>query len=384
MWQFKKDTVIKWYYYDGDEFSQSYPDTIKWYPHYSYADMNYQFGFLMTSKRMVLEDGICKFMAYRDSGLYEVPGWQLPTFEKDYKMKLTEGKKVKYKYTLGTVWSRTAYGKGYFEIRFKSTPELGMWPGFWMYGQNQKDEIDFFELKGEKKKEVHIDVHCPYGCDDHYKSAGPFKKNFGGWVQTTEDLTSTYNILAGEWQDGYVKWYLNGTGIGYFKGDFASQKMNLIAGIGLAVQGGPFAPGVTNKTVFPNSLDVDYIRVWYKERTSNEEIKGIKHKTFDYYKTAVGKSRLRKKLGNKKIRKEFKNDVLTVSLLPSSQGKFILSATGDKIDYSLTVKSLDGQTIKETNVTEAFFELNLTEAKNKVIVIIKCGDLAISEQLDLY
>ncbi|MBI2722239.1 MAG: family 16 glycosylhydrolase [Bacteroidetes bacterium] len=369
MWQIKKDTVVKWYYYDGDEFDQSYPDTLKWYPAYSYSKMNYDFGFLMQSKRIVLENGLCKFMAYRDTGLFNVPEWQVPTFEKDYKKKMLPGDKIQYLFTLGTIWSRQEYNKGYFEIRFKTTDSYGMWPGFWMYGTNQKDEIDFFELKGEKKRSIHIDVHCPEGCDNNYRGGGLFSKRFGGWIKTTEDLNISYNVLSGEWQDGYVKWYLNGKGIGYFTGDFASQKMSLIAGMGLAIDGKAFAPGVNKTTVFPNSLDVDYIRVWYKNETSKENILGIKHKQFYYYNSEIGNSKPRKK--KRQIKKVFKQDLLTVSLLPSIEKKFILTSLGENIKYQLVITELSGKELLKENINTTFKEINLAGLTTEVKVKVK-------------
>src|SRR3954471_10846679 len=95
LWQFKKDTIIKWYYFDGDEFDLGVLDKDRWIPGYSYSEMNYQFQFLITEKRIQFDNGVCKFICDRDTGIYNVPAWQLnPTFEKDNKIKLIDNKKV--------------------------------------------------------------------------------------------------------------------------------------------------------------------------------------------------------------------------------------------------------------------------------------------------
>jgi hypothetical protein len=366
MWQFNKDTVIKWYYYDGDEYDQPYTDTVKWIPGYSYSQMNYQFEFLMTTKRIINKNGICRYIVDRDTGLYKVPGWQLgPTFEKDNGVKLIEGDKVRYLYTLGSVWSRGQYGKGYFEIRFKATDAIGTWPAFWLYGTNQKDEIDFFELKGERNDQIHIDTHCPEGCDSHYTGGRLFPKSFGGWVKTTQDLKDGYNIVAGEWQDGYVKWYLNGEGIGYFKGDFASQKMSLITGMGIAKDGFPFSPGVSEKTKFPNSIDVDYIRVWYKDETDKKNVLGIKHDKFYYYNDSIGKSSLKKKVNFMYKKSAFPSEQTTISLLPSGNKKYIITSLGRKINYSISFGELSGKELLTKNIDGQYSEVDLSGLTNE-------------------
>ncbi|MGZ4043710.1 MAG: glycoside hydrolase family 16 protein [Bacteroidia bacterium] len=387
MWQIKKDTVVKWYYYDGDEFNGKKVDDQKWIPAYSYAQINYRFDYLMTPKRLEFENGVCKFSCYRDTGLAEIPDWQLDSsFKKEYRSSIVDGNKFRYLFTAGNVWSKTQYSKGYFELRFKTTDAYGMWPAFWLYGTNQKDEIDFFELKGEREKSIHVATHCPKGCDNKYKKSGLFAKAFSGWIKTTADLSKDYNILAGEWQDGYVKWYLNGEGIAYFDGDFASQKMSLIIGNGPAKNGYGFAPGVTKETPFPNSLDVDYVRVWYKDEKTKDNVLGEKHTNFTYLKTEkeTGSS-LRKKIRYMYNKKAFQNELMTISVLPANGKKILVTSLGKEINYNLSIIDLTGKELSNTLVTKTFneFDLSSLTQSDKVKIKISTSYTKIEEIVSL-
>jgi beta-glucanase (GH16 family) len=373
LWQIKKDTVIKWHYYDGDEFNGPSVDLAKWIPAYSYSQMNYKFAYLMSPKRLEFENGICKFMCYRDTGLYTVPPWHLDeTFEKNHSIKLLEGNKVQYFFTAGNVWSKQQYGKGYFEIRFKATDSYGMWPAFWMYGNNQKDEIDFFELKGERNNEIHIDVHCPRGCGSRYKGGSLFPRSFGGWIKLDQFLKDDYNVVSAEWQDGYVAWFLNGEGIGYFKGDFESQKMNLIIGTGPAKDGFAFAPGVNEKSTFPNSLDVDYVRVWYKQPGDTSEIMGKKHRKFSYHPTDDKlKAEPRKKIRFMYNKKELDKLQLTISVLPAENKSIIVNSFGKTIDYKISISDLSGKELHSEQISAKYITIPLTNKTNEKSVKVK-------------
>ncbi len=383
MFQFKKDTIVKWHYFDGDEFNDTLPDTLKWIPALSYTDMNYDVKALMLKKRLVLENGVCKFMAHRDTGIYTVPGWQLhKDFEKQNKIQLINTNQVQYQYTLGTVWSRQQYGKGYFEIRFKSTSSLGMWPAFWLFGNNNKDEIDFFELKGEKENAIHLDVHCPEGCEN-YKGNNFFRRRFGGWISTTEKLTNGFNVLAGEWQDGYVKWYLNGLGIGYFKGDFASQTMSLICGMGMTFDGLAFAPGVNESTVFPNHFDVDYIRIWKKEKVDPVKVAGKQHRLFNYSEGKDGMAQARKKISYMYNKKIFREELFTISILPAKNRKLIISLLGSNKNVKICLSDTSGAILLQQNIQQQFTTIDVPGAASLVKINISSDMQQTEEWLEL-
>ena len=83
-----------------------------------------------------------------------------------------------------------------------------MWPAFWLAGGYPNEEIDVFELKGERPGKIHVDVHCPNDCDD-YKTWYGQKKSWGGWISLNEKLTEGFNVIGIEWQPTYIKYFLN-------------------------------------------------------------------------------------------------------------------------------------------------------------------------------
>ncbi len=361
MWQVKKDTVVKWYYYDGDEFNDSTLDEEKWFPSFSWSKVNYDMKFLMTKENLVHENGVYHFICKRDTGLYLVPNWTLDSsFIKKYKSDLVDGKKFKYLFTAGDVWSKMQYGHGYFEMRFKSTKSYGIYPGFFLFGTG-KDEIDFFELKGERSEDIHVDIHCSKGCDRGYQGGNIFPKSFGGWLSSTNSLAETFNIISGEWQDGYVKWYLNGVGLAYFKGNLESAKMSLIFGTGPAQDGKPFKPGVNSKTVFPNSIDVDYVRVWYKDNRTKTDVLGKVNTSFDY---AMGEESL-KSFPKRKIRymynkNEFKKEFTTVTMLPKKNKSIIISFNGKPIEHNISFYDYSGKQLINKKSSDSFNEFSFS------------------------
>lgn len=383
MWQFKKDTVIKWYYYDGDEFSAKTIDREKWHTGFSWSELNYDMKFRMTPERLVMDNGVCKFMCYRDTGYYSVPDWQMDSsFMQKFGNQLTEGNKFKYYYTAGDVWSKGKYERGYFEIRFKTTGAYGMYPGYWLFGDNG-DEIDFFELKGERSNAIHVDIHCKGNCDKNYRGSGILPRNFGDWIKLTEPLNESYNVLAGEWQNGYVKWYLNGEGIAWYTGDFEAKKMDLIFGTGVAQDGKPFAPGVNHKTVFPNSFDVDYVRVWYKAAKPKTEIKGVQHADFDFYPEAEARPAQLKRKIKYLYNNEFKSELLTISALPKKGKKIIISLLG-KEKAEVSFLDTTGKIIKSEILKSSFSEFDFSSGNySEVHIEIKSGNQSINEKITL-
>jgi hypothetical protein len=386
MWQIKKDTVVKWYYYDGDEFNGPLYDAEKWTPAFSWTNVNYDLNTLMIPERMVFDSGLCHFMCYRDTGLYPIPYWHIDSsFKKKFRDDLVNGNKFRYYYTAGNVWSKGKYSRGYFEIRFKANDEYGMWPTFWLFGDG-KDEIDIFELKGERIKDIHVDMHCLKGCDSGYRGGSFFPKSFGGWVGSTQALNKGYNIISGEWQNGYVKYYLNGQGIAIFNGDIGSEKMSVIIGNSPAKDGSGFSPGVTKNTAFPNSYDVDYVRVWYKDSRSKNEVLGKKHTDFDCVKDEVEKkSFLKKKVNFMYSKKAFKNDLITISVLPKKNKKLLVTSLGKNVNYRVIFYDENGKEILNKNVLEHINEFDFSKLVkgNAIKIKIQAADKILEESLTL-
>ncbi len=158
-----------------------------------------------------------------------------------------------------------AYGR--FEARVKTPYGPGLWPAFWMLGANidatpwpQCGEIDIMEQRGQEPFINHGSVHGP-----GYSGGGAITKAYG---LTDGRFDTDFHIYAIEWGEGYID---------YFVDNFLYQRItpNNVTGtwvydhpffiiLNVAV-GGNFVGFPTSGTAFPQSMYVDYIKV-YKQK----------------------------------------------------------------------------------------------------------------------
>lgn len=333
MWQIKSDSSHKWFYQDGDEFNGYYIDEGKWQFGFPWGNVVMSQDLYYSKENVSVKDGVASFIAKKEKGTYPVYEWEIKqTYLNKNGKKVVEGK-YEVDYTAGLISSRKRYKHGYFELRFKSNEEKGIWPAFWLYGGEPNEEIDFFELKGERENQIHLDVHCPNGCENYRGGFLNLKKNWGAWLKTKESLNNGWNIVSGEWDQKGVKFFLNGQPIGYFEGNFKTAQ-TLIINTSVAKDGEPFNPGPDENTKWPNAFDVDYVRVWSKEDTIYD-LKD-KYKLFEYSPYTIDSIRLYQTQLKRKVnyvydKKELKNELGTITLLPVFYNKYSLSMAGKNL-----------------------------------------------------
>ncbi|MBL7930375.1 MAG: family 16 glycosylhydrolase, partial [Bacteroidia bacterium] len=270
LFQIDKDTCIKWNYLEGDEFNGKHYREDLWSSGFPWSRSLISEDIYYSDKNVLVDSGLAKFRVNREKTITKLYDWEHDSvsFKRENKFPDNEGR-YELSYTGGLLWSKKKYRYGYFEARFKNPQSTGFWPAFWLYGE-KTNEIDFMELKGEKTSQLHVDIHCPEGCRNYIEGFFGYRKAFGHWVKTTGDFAKEFDVISGEWQPSYVKYYLNGNLIAYFSGNI-DVPLALTVGNGKAHEGGPFAPGVNEKTLFPSDFIVDYVRIWSKADT----IKGV-------------------------------------------------------------------------------------------------------------
>ena len=270
MFQIKTDGIIAWNYYFGDDFENPNVDESKWHTRYPWG------GLLADQKQYAAPEmlshsgGILHLKANENKGFYPVEDWMINHEEAKKHGLEIQANGVKLDYLTSCIWSKQAFRYGYFEIRAKAPSGQGLWPAFWLYGQNQKDEIDFMEMKGERHNEVHIDVHCPDSCEKVFTKPFGLPKNWGGWVKMNQQVTDEFVTYSGVWLPNSLTYYVNGIPVSHYSGDFDTP-MNVIANMAVARDGFAFNPGPNAETKFPADYQVDYIRVW--KLTSDNEYK---------------------------------------------------------------------------------------------------------------
>lgn len=270
MFQIKTDGIVAWNYYFGDDFEGGQVDESKWHKRYPWGGLLADQKQYADPSMLSQQNGILHLNVNTNRGFYPVEDWMINHEEaKKYGLEI-QGNSVKLDYITSCIWSKQSFRYGYFEIRAKAPSGQGLWPAFWLYGQNSKDEIDFMEMKGERPNEVHIDVHCPDSCEKVYTKPFGIQKNWGGWVKMNETLTDEFVVYSGVWLPGSLTYFVNGVPVSYYTGDFDTP-MNVIANMAVARDGFAFNPGPNDQTKFPADYQVDYIRVW--KLTSDNEYK---------------------------------------------------------------------------------------------------------------
>ena len=155
---------------------------------------------------------------------------------------------------------------GKIEARIKTPTGSGIWPAFWMLGSDfdqigwpECGEIDIMEQNGSKSDITYSSLHGPgYSAGEAITTPYSIRNS---------RFDSDFHIYAVEWGENYVDFFVDNY---LFKrltpsdvaGEWVYNKSFFMI-LNVAVGGGFVSPPNDN-TPFPQSLTVDYVRV-YKE-----------------------------------------------------------------------------------------------------------------------
>lgn len=312
-------------YVGGDEFNGNKLDTSVWLDRLPYSRVTVREQSFYASENVTVANGTLTIIAKPEKRKYVLESYLYDSvlFEKNKSYPNEKGE-LTTKYTAGIIWSRKPYNHGYFECKIKSEFKRGMWPAFWLYGKDG-NEIDFVEYKGERNKQIHIDVHCPNGCKNYIQGAFGYRKRFGHWVDVNGNMTGQYHVVSGWWNKDGVRFYLNGNLLGIYRGSILAPQ-DIILGMGLASDDGPFSPGPNASTTYPCKFEVDYVRAWSADSamppSSLQKMDFRSLPSANY--NLVPKSKIKFK---RKVKSEIYEDVF-VSILPQGAGKWILNTNG--------------------------------------------------------
>lgn len=342
LWQINKDTIITWCYFDGDDFTNPTINTTKWDYWYGWTRSIFSHKeqqYYTDGTNHEIKNGILNLFAKRE--IVEkrmVDGLSDNDSLFDGKTYIGSNKR-KFKYTSGMIQSKQKYKYGYFELKFRMPADRGYWPAFWLQGGYPNEEIDWMELKTEKKNAIHVGRHSQKKQENVIRKV--FRKRpWGGWIRFKGDLTKNWNIISGEWAPDHLKYYLNGECIAYTKVPLNIDKTMCI---NLAVPGedGPFHPGPDTNKLKSDNFEIDYVRVWKKDKTDSVVILS------PTIENTIGVTKLRSKgrslYGKKAIHK---NEGIIVSLIQIEKNKYELQVTGKKIPNSSFYTIINGESQK--------------------------------------
>ncbi|MDQ3321165.1 MAG: glycoside hydrolase family 16 protein [Acidobacteriota bacterium] len=173
------------------------------------------------------------------------------------------------KYTSARLITKGKFDQKYgrFEARIKIPREQGMWSAFWMLGNNidkvgwaQCGEIDVMENIGREPLTVHGTIHGP-GYSGANGVGAPFS------LANNQKFADDFHVYVAEWGENKIGFYVDGK---LYK---TITPKDLPAGkqwvydhpffmiLNLAV-GGNWGGAPDETTVFPQTMLVDYVRVY--------------------------------------------------------------------------------------------------------------------------
>jgi len=156
-----------------------------------------------------------------------------------------------------------AYGR--FEARMRLPYGQGFWPAFWMLGADIDTnpwpacgEIDIMENAGSRPTEVSGAVHGP-----GYSGAVPILKKYN---LENDRFDTGFHIFGIEWGPEYINYYVDDVLYNQITPDDVTGEWVFDNGpffiiINLAV-GGLFDGPPNQETVFPQTMVVDYVRIY--------------------------------------------------------------------------------------------------------------------------
>ncbi|MEM0940970.1 MAG: glycoside hydrolase family 16 protein [Bacteroidota bacterium] len=155
---------------------------------------------------------------------------------------------------------------GRFEARIKTPFGQGLWPAFWLLGADidevgwpQTGEIDVMELRGQEPDVISGAIHGPgYSADD------AITENF---YLFGERFDTAFHVFAIEWGPNFIDFFVDDRLYQRLSPDDLPEESDWVFDkdffilLNVAV-GGTFVGFPSNNTRFPQTMIVDYVRVY--------------------------------------------------------------------------------------------------------------------------
>lgn len=177
-----------------------------------------------------------------------------------------------YRYTSARLTTKDLHSWNYgrVEARIRIPYGQGLWPAFWMLGDNypivgwpECGEIDIMENIGKTPDTVRGTLHGPGYCRDD-----------GIWADftlSTQKFADDFHLFAVEWEERQIRWYVDNGLYHFLTAEDVPGKwvFDYPFFILLNVAVGGHWPGYPDETTqFPQHMYVDYVRVYSKEGAS--------------------------------------------------------------------------------------------------------------------
>lgn len=152
---------------------------------------------------------------------------------------------------------------GRFEAKAMLPSGRGLWPAFWMLptdwvygGWPTSGEMDIMELLGDNPRKVYGTIHFGTSVQTHQQSGGSYV------ISAPARFDTEFHVFAMEWDSAGMRWYVDG--LRYFStahGAPFDQRFHILLNVAV---GGTWPGNPDSTTVFPQTMQVDYVRVYRK------------------------------------------------------------------------------------------------------------------------
>lgn len=158
---------------------------------------------------------------------------------------------------------------GRIDVRAKIALGQGIWPAIWMLpsdwiygGWPKSGEIDIMEHVGHDEGRIHGSVHT----ESYNHIIGTQRTN----SKLIENVKTLFHIYSIEWSEQKIDFFIDDTLHFTFKNDFTNdfrtwpfnERFHLLLNVAV---GGNWPGPPNNTTVFPQDMEVDYVRVYEKQ-----------------------------------------------------------------------------------------------------------------------
>ncbi|WP_298340802.1 glycoside hydrolase family 16 protein [uncultured Algibacter sp.] len=182
-------------------------------------------------------------------------------------------------YTSGRIITKGRFEQKYgrFEARIKLPWGTGMWPAFWMVGDDSNGdiwpeigEIDIMENRGQEPTLISASVHGPGYCGNQVIcESGAITKEY---ELTNDRFDTDFHIFGVEWGPNYINYYVDDVLYNQITPEdleeedidesnwvFNDRKFYIILNVAV---GGNFAGNADPNIPYPQIMEVDYVRAY--------------------------------------------------------------------------------------------------------------------------
>jgi beta-glucanase (GH16 family) len=165
---------------------------------------------------------------------------------------------------------RFAFKYGRIEARMKLPKGQGLWPAFWLLPQDLAYGV--WAASGEIDIAEAVNLGAAGGNNIfgviHYGGSWPNNVSSGETYQVATDVTADFHTYALEWDVAELRWYVDGILFAVRNSWFSSaapfpapfdRRFYILLNVAV---GGNLPGAPSTSTVFPATMEVDYVRVY--------------------------------------------------------------------------------------------------------------------------